>query len=278
MIEGTMDRLVPTDEKTFQHILEIQLSEKRWKGVILTGSEITLLKNLPNLAERARVAGFERVRIQTHGMHLSKQGYVKELLNSGINEFFISVAGGNEEVHDAITTVRGSFSKMMKGIENIESQSADTIIITNTVVTKQSYQTLPQIVDLLAPYSNVVQHEFWNYFPMAQTDVKDLIVPYKELLPHIVMTIQKCAASRRGVEVKNVPHCLLGKWKNALVNAQPILYIDENFWTEFDRNAFNQCYYRSQCESAVCLGLTDAYIKKFGWEKDFLRPLKLNDL
>jgi hypothetical protein len=77
----------------------------------------------------------------------------------------------------------------------------------------------------------------------------------------------------RGVEVKNIPKCLLGPWKAALVNAQPTLIIDPDFWTEFDRNGFHSCVHRDRCGALDCLGLTDAYIARFGDERDILAPL-----
>lgn len=278
MIEGTMDRLRPTSEQTFENILQLQLRERKWKGLILTGSEITLHKDLPRFASQARNAGFERVRIQTHGMHLGRLGYAKKLLDSGVNEFFISVAGGSEALHDEITKVPGSFRRMIKGIEIIEAEGGDSRIITNTVITAQSYQSLRNVVHLLEPYSKVIQNEFWNYFPMAEEDTKSLLVPYRHLMPYLIDAIRACVELGRGVEVKNVPHCLLEGWKAALVNAQPALYIDKTFWTEFDRNYFYQCPHRSLCASETCLGLTEAYISRFGEEAHLLKPLKRSDL
>ena len=77
----------------------------------------------------------------------------------------------------------------------------------------------------------------------------------------------------RFVEVKNFPECMLGNLGDALVNAQPMLIIDPEFWTEFDRNGFNNCHHREKGGSTECLGLNAAYINRFGWEEDALSPL-----
>ena len=276
MIEGTMDRLHPASEAEFQAVLERQRATAEWDGLILTGSEITLLRRLPELAQQARAAGFRHVRIQTHGMHLARRDYLLRLLEAGVDEFFISVAGDTAATHDRVTTVPGSFDKLIAGMENLETSGYPIRILTNTVVTQETVGTLRGIVARFAGFPSIVQHEFWNYFPMRERDDKNLIVPYAELMPVILGTIEDCAALGRGVEVKNVPKCLLGQWQAALVNTQPMLIIDPEFWTEFDRNGFHSCVYRDQCAATDCLGLTEAYIARFGDERDILSPIAAN--
>ena len=69
MIEGTMDRLKPESDDSFNELLDHNKRSGQWTGLILTGSEITLRRDLPELARRARASGFDHVRIQTHGMN-----------------------------------------------------------------------------------------------------------------------------------------------------------------------------------------------------------------
>ena len=47
MIEGTMDRLQPQSMQQFQSVLDHNLRNRQWKGIIFTGSEVTLRKELP---------------------------------------------------------------------------------------------------------------------------------------------------------------------------------------------------------------------------------------
>ena len=272
MIEGTMDRLKPAGEEGFEKVLTEQRENRRWRGLVLTGSEITLNRDLPEMARRARAAGFERVRIQTHGVHLARKDYAQRLLDAGVNEFFVSVAGAGRESHDRITAVPGAWDKMMAGMAFLDTQP-DVRLLTNTVVTALCYQELPELVEELAHLQRLVQMEFWNFFPMAETDVKNLCVPHADLMPPLTRAVRRARALGRFVEVKNVPECLMGELRDALVNAQPLLVIDPEFWTEFDRNGFYQCQHREVCGSTECLGLTDAYIRRFGWDADLLSPL-----
>lgn len=273
MIEGTMDHLIPESQQRFDELLAHNVEHKQWRGLILTGSEITLMRDLPELAQRAKESGFEHVRIQTHGMHLGQPSYCKTLIDAGVDEFFVSVAGSNAHTHDMITTVNGSFDRTVKGLEHID-QYDHAISITNTVITKNSYKQLPDLVRRLAHLEKLIQMEFWTYWPMKEHDEKDLIARHSDILPYLKEAIALARELGRRVEVKNFPQCLLGDEGSSLVNSQPLLYIDDNFWNEFARNGFYQCVYREQCASKECLGLNSAYIEKYGLEQDALFPLK----
>jgi MoaA/NifB/PqqE/SkfB family radical SAM enzyme len=272
MIEDTMHRLAPESADRFEELLAQNRELRRWKGLILTGSEITLRRDLPELARRARASGFEHVRIQTHGMHLAERAYCEELVEAGVDEYFVSVAGPDAETHDAITTVPGSFGKTLRGLENLEG-IAGAVTLTNTVVTTRSFKMLPAVVDRLSHLKRLVQMEFWVYWPMSESDDKDLVASHSQIAPYLREAVSRVRALERGVEVKNFPECLLGDEGAALMNTQPQLFIDPAFWPEFMRNGFYQCVYRDRCESTECLGLSTAYIAKYGYEADVLRPI-----
>jgi MoaA/NifB/PqqE/SkfB family radical SAM enzyme len=267
-----MHRLAPESAERFDELLAENIRERRWKGLILTGSEITLRRDLPELARRARASGFEHVRIQSHGMHLADPSYCRTLIEAGVDEYFISVAGADAETHDALTTVAGSFEKTLRGLEILD-EHPDAVTLTNTVVTRRSYKLLPAVVERLAHLRRLRQMEFWVYWPMSETDEKDLLASHAEIAPYLREAVARARALGRGVEVKNFPECLLGDDGSALMNTQPQLLIDPAFWPEFMRNGFYQCVYRDRCASTECLGLSTAYIAKFGYDEQILRPI-----
>lgn len=274
MIEDTMDRLKPQTVDQLAEVLDHNRLNRTWKGLILTGSEITLHRDLPEWARRARESGFDKVRIQTHGMRLSDESYCRELVDSGVNEFFVSVANSNAESHDSITTVPGSFRKTLRGLEILDTIPG-VCTITNSVVTRRSYLELPLLVERLSHLKQLAQMEFWFYFPMSEQDDKDLLVSHLDSITPLRQAIALARKLGRGVEVKNFPACLLGEDSDTLHNDQPELMIDEAFWTEFMRNGFYQCVHRDQCKSIECLGLNTAYTKKFGWHRNELTPISL---
>ena len=274
MIEGTMDWLQPESPQSLERILELNRRERRWKGLTLTGSEVTLHRGLPDMARQARASGFEHVRIQTHGMRLADADYCRTLVEAGVDEYFVSVTAANAATHDHITQVPGSFDKTLQGLHHLEAHPG-VKVLTNTVITALSYSQLPDVVERLAGLQRLVQMEFWNYWPMKATDDKGLIAPHEEVLPFLRQAIDAARRLGRRVEVKNFPECLLGDDADALDNDQPKLVIDPAFWPEFMRNGFHQCVHRAQCGAKRCLGLNTAYINRHGWDADLLVPLPL---
>jgi len=271
MIEGTMDWLKPESIDSFERILALNAQNRRWKGVIFTGAEVTLRADLPELARRARQGGFEHVRIQTHGMKLADPDYCRELVEAGIDEYLVSVTAADAATHDAITAGPGSFGRTLRGLENLDAFDG-VATLTNTVITQRSYRQLAEVVERLAHLQRLAQMEFWNYWPMRETDDKDLIAPHLEVLPYLRRAIARARVLGRSVEVKNFPECLLGEDHGVLNNDQPKLIIDEEFWPQFMRNGFHQCVHRSYCGAQRCLGLNTAYVKKYGWHADVLVP------
>lgn len=274
MIEGTMDSLRPEPLDRFEQLLEFNATHRHWSGLILTGSEITLRADLPLLARRAREKGFDHVRIQTHGMRLASETYCRELVEAGVDEYFVSVTAADAETHDAITQVRGSFDKTIRGLENLDAYP-DVTTLTNTVVTARSYRQLPAVVERLAHLKRLAQMDFWVYLPMHERDDQGMIASHLDIRPFLCEAIRAARARGREVAVKNYPHCLLGQEADALDNSQPKLFIDPAFWKEFSRNGFEQCVHRAECGSRECLGLTTAYIAKYGWHAHELVPFPL---
>ncbi len=277
MILDSMHWLNPADDAEFSATLEKQKRTGQWKGIILTGAEVTLRKELPDWAKQARRAGFEHVRIQTHAMRLADPAYCETLVAAGIDEYFISVTAATAELHDQITEVPGSFEKTITALRNLDKFS-QVKLMTNTVITRLSYQSAPDLVELLKDLQRLVQMDFWGYWPMEEDGHSDLLAPHTDVRPYLKTAIQKAREYRRHVEIKNFPACLLGEDARYMSNDQPELRTDPNFWTEFNRNGFHQCAYRDVCGSKQCLGLNSAYIKLYGWMEDVLSPLPRQEL
>ena len=197
------------------------------------------------------------------------------LVEAGVDEFFVSVAGSDAATHDAITTVRGSFEKTLRGLEILDEHPGVSTI-TNTVVTESSYRLLPAVVDRLAHLKRLTQMEFWLYWPMSENDDKALAANHLDVLPYLKEAASKARRLGRSVEIKNFPECLLGEDSALLVNDQPQLYIDPAFWDEFGRNGFYQCPFRDNCASKQCLGLNTAYVKRYGDHADRLKPFLIS--
>ena len=273
MIEDTMDGLNPLPMDQFERALHTNARTGRWTGLVLTGSEITLRSDLPDLARRARDAGFRHVRIQTHGMRLSNMAYLETLVESGVDEYFVSVTAATPDAHDSITAVPGSFSKTLQGLANLDRFDS-VVSLTNTVITQRSYKDLAAVVERLADLRNLAQMEFWNYLPMSDEDDRGLLVSNRLIHPHLSSAINLAQAAGRAVVVKNFPECLLNDAQSVAETHHPETLIDPSYWDEYGRNELGQCIHWDQCGASNCFGMTSAYIKRFGWDEDILHKIE----
>lgn len=253
----------------FVTIAEENLRSHKYDRVIFTGGEVTLEKSLPRFVSHARDSGgFRHVRLQTNGRKLADPAYTRELVDAGIDEFFVSLHGDTADLHDRITQRPGSFDELIRGFENLATHPVRRI--TNTVVHRTNIGAYEGIV-AIAHAHGVSEMEFWNYLPMEDhADERNLIAPLGEAMPTLRAALDRCAALGIRSVTKYVPRCLLGSHGATLDNSQPDTIIVESFWNEFPRFA---CLYEAICEhGGECLGLSHDYVRKFGWEEDRLVP------
>jgi len=254
----------------FVAITADNLRSQKYDRVIFTGGEVTLEKSLLQFVTHARTSGaFRHVRLQTNGRKLADPAFTEELVDAGIDEFFVSLHGDTAALHDRITQRPGSFDELVRGLENLARHPVRRI--TNTVVHRANIGAFEGIVDV-AHARGVSEMEFWNYLPMEDhADERDLIAPLAAAMPSLRRALERCAA--RGIRsvTKYVPRCMLGVHGATLDNSQPDTIIVESFWNEFPRFA---CLYEALCEhSDECLGLSHDYVRKFGWEERTLVPI-----
>jgi MoaA/NifB/PqqE/SkfB family radical SAM enzyme len=272
MIKDLKNRLKPISFNGFKKIVDENAENGKYDSLVISGGEVTLNEKLPEFAEYAKKSGnFRNIQIQTNGIKLKSYDYCRKLAGSGVNEFFVSIYGPDAETHESITRTPGSFGETMKGLENLDKLNVS--VITNTVVTRLNYRTLPDIVEKISRFGNIKRMEFWNYNTMDREDKKDLLESNRNLKPYLIETIETGKAKGIPVRLMYFPECILGEHREALDNTQPGLIIDDEFWKQYRKNEFGNCLFREACGSGQCFGLAAAYIKKFGWDREILNPL-----
>ena len=256
----------------FKEETAIVVQEGRYRNLILSGGEVTTFPDLGRYVSFASSLGwFEKIQIQTNGKRLADERYVEHLIDCGVNEFFVSVQG-LEETNDAITRVPGSFRQTIKGIGNLAGN--DVRVITNTVLTTQTLPEMPALVDFLLAQP-VHEVQIWNFFPMERTDSRNRVVSLKDfnaLLPRLAAA---AAQAQKPVVLKSFPECLSAPPPLTFDSTFPATVLPDLFWKQFGECGFGQCVHRKAgtCTSKVCWGLSSAYIKKYGDEREFLKPI-----
>ena len=258
-------------ERYHQAILAVRRGG-RYENLILSGGEVTTFDALDRYVRcAASLDWFKRIQIQTNGRRLNDRGYLDHLIDSGVNEFFVSLHGFGP-THDAATGVAGSFHQTLAGLKNLSGRSVD--VISNTVLTRDNFAEILSLVRFLCK-TCVSEIHLWNYFPMAPVDRRDLLVQLGEvaiILPQLRQIVQ---AAGKVMVLKSFPLCLGAEPPVYLDSIFPQTVLPDLFWQEFERCGFGQCVHRAAgfCRTLECWGLCSAYVEKYGDERGLLQPM-----
>ena len=243
----------------------------RYENLILSGAEVTTFEDLEKYVRHAASTGyFKKIQIQTNGRRLRDRKYIKNLIDAGVSEFFVSIHG-LETVHDSVTRVPGSFRETMAGLAYLEDFQVN--VITNTVLTRSNLPDIVPLMDRLAN-SHVSEVHLWNYYPMEETDTRDLIVSSTDLIGPLGGLLPVIVKSGKPLILKSFPQCLSFGQPVYFDSGYPATIIPDLFWRKFSESGFGTCIYRDRCGDLECWGLSKAYIRKYGDERELLSPLR----
>jgi molybdenum cofactor biosynthesis enzyme MoaA len=269
IVQEGMNRFKGVSEEKLRAAVADNARSKRYRRICFTGGEVTLEKKLFEYLAIARESrSFEHMRLQTNGRLLSDRAFARELVDAGVDEYFVSLHGHDAATQDYISQRPGSFDEALRGIANLAELGV--CLMTNTVICAPNVHHLADIVETVRPYKPV-RMEFWNYLPMEDyADDRDLIAPMSQVAPELRRALAALQSLGTEARVKYVPRCLLGEHADAHDDAQPDVVIAEKFYDPYPEFA---CLYEAKCEhSETCLGLHHPYVTKFGWEEETLCP------
>ncbi len=99
-----------------------KIAAARTRFVALSGGEPFMVKALPAIATRLKRAG-KTVSINTNGHLLSE--HVDWLVGERVDHVQVSVDGHTAALHDGIRRARGSFERILRGIEALKAARGD---------------------------------------------------------------------------------------------------------------------------------------------------------
>lgn len=271
MLSGLKGQLPAIGFDNFKRVVINIKNRGKYKNLILSGAEVTTFDDLDKYIQFAASLGwFKKIQIQTNGRRLKDKGYLKHLIDQGVNEFFISIYGLGD-VHDAITRKSGSFRETIEGFRNLNTFEVN--VISNTVLSKTNFHEIPRLMTFLSK-ERVSEIHLWNFFPMERVDTGDLVVSLKDfvqLLPELLAIVKP---SGKPLVLKSYPECLSIGEPGFFDNFFPVTVLPDIFWRKFSECGFGTCVHRDRCKALACWGLSSAYIQKYGDERELLSPIR----
>jgi MoaA/NifB/PqqE/SkfB family radical SAM enzyme len=127
-----------------------EISQWGIPSLVITGGEPFMRPDIREVLEYA-VREIQYVRLQTNGTFLDEE-MACFLVDKGLDEIWISVDGGRE-THDRIRGVKGTYDKVVAGLENLvrakeKAGSPYPVILINAVVSSENLYAVEEILDL----------------------------------------------------------------------------------------------------------------------------------
>lgn len=257
--------------------------EGAWLADIL-GGEVTLRKDLPEVAWIARKLGYSAVQITTNGIRLANPDYAKKLVDSGINVFRVSLHGSTPETHDAIVGVPGGFRRTVKGIENVLRLGAKAGI--NHVILPINYTQLPEVVKFTCSHLGLDAYLFISphYLGAMKTNGDIYKIRYSKYMPYLKKALRIFEDRKLTLEspcLSNFVPCVLPGYANLMAEwkyqaEDDLLYVPNQAPLEIYKMKESQRMKVKRCGdcvyNTVCMGFEREYHTFFGG-REFV-PLK----
>ncbi|MDH5493900.1 MAG: radical SAM protein [Myxococcales bacterium] len=243
------------------------------RGIVLTGGEPTVRKDIVHLVAEARRIGYRPIQVQTNGRMLSYGQLMADLVRAGASEISPALHGSTAEIHDALTKAPGSYEQTVAGIRN--AGKAGVSLITNTVVVKSNLHDLVATVELLAELG-AHQSQLAMVHPVgtAYEEYEAVVPRLDEAAPFVKAAIEAGKAKGLRMVVEALPPCFLREHPDAIIEEA----IPETTVVDMDGAHFEFSEWRRDegkakgppCErctrSSACEGPWREYPEKQGWE------------
>jgi MoaA/NifB/PqqE/SkfB family radical SAM enzyme len=235
-----------------------------------SGGEPTMHQDLPAMIYDAKKLGFEKVAIISNGVRLSDDTYLGTLKSAGLDEILFSVHGPDAKIHDQLTTVPGSFTKISSALSN--ASAAGITIRVNTVVNQINVRSLPLIASFVADFHprqvNFITINDWCF---AKHLVDKLMLPYSDMSPHLKEACDLLEPRVPAVNVRYIPFCSMKGYERFVCNHRQVIY-DQFEWVPYIRT-------RLEVQNSLLRSwaiLAYGYLRGGAFKKTFRLPF--NDL
>lgn len=131
-----------------QSLIEVLPDSSAMSGLLLSGGEPTLRKDLPDLLTKLSDQLTPRLGIATDGLVLSSDKAVQFLMDRGLKRVRINFHSGRTDAHDWIVGMQGAAKRVHKAIRTCVEAGLEVEI--ETLVTRPTVSYLEETVELLA--------------------------------------------------------------------------------------------------------------------------------
>ncbi|HSR68499.1 MAG TPA: radical SAM protein [Acidobacteriota bacterium] len=183
--------------------------------VNLHGGEPTIHPRFLETLQTIRELGYPQIHLQTNGIRLAKREFTEKLVDLNVTKFIVSLHGDTPEYHDSQTFTKGGLKKTLQGMRHVHSLGVH--IRTNTVITHQNLERLPQI-SRLACEVGVSHVNYSNLHPVgsARLSRSRQMATFEEIRRYLYPAVDLVVGEGRTVTLEGFPHCTIGGGRERL--------------------------------------------------------------
>lgn len=177
-------------------------------GVVLTGGEPTLRKDLFALIGAARELGYSTVQVQTNGRMAASRRWCADAVAAGATEFSPALHGHRPELHDWLTRAPGSFAQTVRGIRNLRELGQR--VLTNSVIVRPNFRNLPELARLLVALDvDQLQLAFVHPAGSAAEGFTAIVPRFALAAPYLARALREGTRAGKPCWTEAVPPCVL---------------------------------------------------------------------
>ncbi len=254
-------------------------ADKGMKHLTLTGGEPTLHPDFIDIVTDAKHLGFI-VYVSSNGGKFSSSEFCRRALPY-LDEISFSLHGPNAKIHNMHTRNNKSFSLLMRSLQNIERSQFSPALFINSVVTLYNVDVLEQNLRMIAPFKKIKQVLISNIAPegRAKERFDKLVVPLDRLRNKVNKLVRIAQDNSVLIRFFGMPLCSLGSrpdvsndlhWSPRLTlelrKTAHKTILKKTISLKPDRNRKKSRICRRCSCNAVCSGVFDLYLSRFGDE------------
>lgn len=260
------------DLTTAEAIHRLEEARASCDGLLLTGGEITIRDDVPEIVRAAKSLGYRLIQIQTNGRRLAYKSYCEALIEAGATEFNPSLHGHVAPLHDALVGAKGAFVQCVHGIRNLTELGQK--VLTQTVITRENTPHLLAIARLLVHLRvHQVQFAFVHALGTAEKTWDETVPRYRDVAQHLPRALDFVRAGGTSVITEAVPFCFLQgrEWAaiepmlpdTTVLDGEITIGDYERYRKEAGKRHGEPC--RTCTWAALCEGPWREYPERYGW-------------
>lgn len=255
-------------------------AERGYYGVILTGGEPTLHRELPRIIAYARSRELH-VRMITNGHRLAEDGFAETIAEAGLQMVHVSVYSVRPDVEARIRGRASTLERAYRALDACSRLGMDVNV--NCVINRLNADHLDENIAHFIEHHPQVRHFVWNALDPSMGRAETSQAEFTPRLADLEVSLKRATAlltrSGRTFRVERVPLCYMADFAHTSTETRKIVKAEERIvhflddkqtvrqteWTYRYASACGVCSLRS-----ICAGLFE---RGDGYSPDELQPV-----